>query len=391
MAISRVSGTLLPAGNIQALRGQQRPQLQRISSAQTTNQRTADQVTFSAESTALSRLVRTWGALSSLFGGQPAQGEAGWSLAALRETLAQARRNAEVMDQRKQVMNTLKTSALRQAEALVDKYYGLKGDGATLGVVFDDNLEGALASLSYVYDQQGRMVNQQMHINMKEFLPDSGPNGTNSHVIQNDRIVAHEMTHAVMGRNMDMAVLPDWFAEGTAEYIGGGAERVSLMLNHYSPTQLINRLQQPWEGDSSQYAAAYVAVRYLDESAAAGGGIKAVMASLKEGDSLDKAISTVSGGQWADTRQFLQELTGGQGAAYLRTIDLSGRDAGSIKPGPGPAVVPDMGVRTEQPLRNFRVQWPLVTDGLSFGGTYTPWPVALGAYGVQTGFVQRRV
>lgn len=390
MAISRVSGTLLPAGHIYALQGQQRPYVQTPSPAPTTNRLTADQVAFSADSTALNRLVRTWGALSSLFGSQPAQIDTGWNLAALRETLAEARRNAEVMEQRTQVMNTLKTSALRQAEALVDKYYGLKGDGATLGVVFDDNMEGALASLSYVYDQRGRMVNQQMHINMKEFLPDSGPNGTNDHIIQNDRIVAHEMTHAIMGRNMNMAVLPDWFAEGTAEYIGGGAERVALMLNHYSPTQLINRLQDPWEGDSSQYAAAYVAVRYFDDATADTGGIKALMARLKEGDSLDKAISTVSAGRWADTRQFLKELTGGQGAAYLRTIDLSGRDAGSVKPGPGPAVVPDIGVRSEQPLKNFRVQWPLFTDGLSFGGSYTPWPVALGAYGVQASFVQHR-
>jgi len=41
-----------------------------------------------------------------------------------------------------------------------------------------------------------------------------------------DRTIAHEMTHAVMSRYMNVVALPGWFQEGTAELIKGGDDRV---------------------------------------------------------------------------------------------------------------------------------------------------------------------
>jgi hypothetical protein len=396
LSIDRVAGAVSGVRGLRSYWPQQTAQ-GRLNQAMQPASSRADQVSFSADSVALNRLVRTWGALSQLFGGQRASAtNTYWNPAALRQTLLQARQNAEVMEQRRQVLDTLKSSVLRGAEALVDEYFGLKGDGATLGVVFDDHMEGALASVRFAYDRNGRMVNQTLHINMSEFVPDTGPNGTNRHVIENDRIIAHELTHVIMGRNLNMAALPDWFAEGTAEYVAGGAERVGFMLQHYSPARLMNRLQQRWEGDSSQYAAAYIAVRFLDEAAQAGGGLRAIIAQLKEGASLDKASAKVSEGRFADTAHFLSEVAaGGQGARFIAGMDLSGRDAGSIRTGPGPSVVPDTGSKREQPLQNLKVQWPLITEGFSFGGApgfggFTPWTVALGAYRIQTSFEQER-
>jgi flagellin len=221
-----------------------------------------------------------------------------------------------------------------------------------------------------------------------QFAPDTGPNGVNGHVIQNDRIIAHEMTHLIMGRNMDMAALPDWFAEGTAEYIAGGAERVSLSLRHNSPQALLSNLMKPWAGDSDSYAAGYLAVRFLDQATAEGGGLRAVMSRLMEGDTLDQAIATVSLGQYQDSRQFLTDFArGGTGLAFMRTIDLSGRDPGSIRPGAGPAIVADSGVHSDQPLQGFRIQWPSPLEGLtalqpasSFGFQITPAQSAVQAY-----------
>lgn len=324
-----------------------------------------DQVTFSAGGLALNRLVRMWGTLTGLFGMGQAQAWKGPDLSALREALQQARQNAEAVELRQRVTDTLKSTALRQAETLVEKYYGLKGDGSTVRLRYENNMDGALASVSFQYDDRGRIANPSLHINMGQFAPDTGPNGVNSHVIENDRIVAHEMTHLIMGRNMDLASLPDWFAEGTAEYISGGAERVALSLRHNSPQGLLSNLIKPWSGDSDSYAAGYLAVRFLDQATAGGGGLKAVMAHLKEGATLDQAISSVSRGQYQNAGHFLTDFArNGTGVAFMRTIDLSGRDPGSIKPGSGPAIVADSGARADQPLQGFRIQWPSLLEGL---------------------------
>ena len=45
--------------------------------------------------------------------------------------------------------------------------------------------------------------------------------------IYNDRIIAHEMVHAVMGRSINMTAIPTWFLEGTAELIHGADERLA--------------------------------------------------------------------------------------------------------------------------------------------------------------------
>ena len=334
----------------------------------------ADQVQFSRDGLALGRLIRMWGSVASLFGlkGKPQAGPI-FDLVALREALQEAQRRATEIKSRQGVLDTLRSSALRESERLVEDYYGLLGDGARMRIVLEEEMGGALASVSYRYDRNGRAENLHLHINLSQFRPDTGPNGTNNHVIENDRIVAHEVVHAVMGRNMDISRLPDWFMEGTAEYIAGGAERVALTLQQLSPQQLMNRLAHPWVGDNSQYAAGYIAVRYLDYALHKGGGIRALMARLKAGDSLDQAIHIVSGAAYLSTGDFLDELVSlGGGEFLIRNIDLSGRDAGSVQPGRGPEIVADRRVPSSQPLRGFQIQWPSPLEGMSFGQA-SPW------------------
>lgn len=327
-----------------------------------------DRLEISGAGRALGNLLRTWETLSWLFGRRTPQGAGPLpDLQALRAALAEARKNLETMRTRQGIMDTLKNSALQQAEALVEKAYGLKGDGAPLRVVFEQEMGGALAAVRFQYDRQGRMANQELHLSMNQFVPDWGPNGTNQHIIENDRIVAHEITHAIMGRNLDMRSLPDWFAEGTAEYVSGGAERVSIVLKRFSPQQVMKRLTQPWEGDTTQYAAGYIAVRYLDHATRDGGGIKAIMGRLKEGASLDEALRSVSGGAFASTRSLIERVVNGAGVEFMRSIDLSGKDPGSIRQARGPDVVPDHGTRSTQPLKGFQVEWPSPLEGLNLG------------------------
>jgi len=328
--------------------------------------RRVDRAIFSPDAVALARLARIWGSLSYLFGTKgKGKGPPLLDLSAMRAAMAEAQRNAQVMQERNNVIRMLKSSALEQAEKLVENYYGLMGDGVNIRIKLEEDMGGSLAAVSYTYDRNGRMADISLHLNMRQFLPDASSNGINGKVIENDRTIAHELTHAVMGRNMDIRYIPDWFMEGTAEYIGGAAERLALTLRQLTPRALMARLAHPWQGDTTQYAASYLAVRYLDQATAANGGLREIMQRLKAGDSLDQAIQGASAGQFASTADFVvQFVRGGIGEAFLRTIDLSGRDAGSIKPGRGPDVVSDHGTYSHQPLTGFRVQWPRPLEGI---------------------------
>lgn len=325
----------------------------------------ADQLSLAPGALTLNRLLRTWQTLGRLLGAPAGRPNPVADLLALREALREAQLRLQEMRERHGVLHMLRTSALRGAEELVAQYYGLLGDGARLQVVLEPDMGGALAAVSYRYDHQGRMTNQHLHLNLTAFTPDTGPNGRNGRPIENDRIIAHELTHAVMGRHLDIRALPEWFMEGTAELIAGGAERVAGVLRHLTPRQLLAQLRLPWRGDSPQYAAAYLAARYLHEIAAPVGGMQAVLAELKAGFSLDQAIERVTEGRYAGEAAFLSAFTSeGEGMAFLPQIDLTGRDPGSIRPGRGPDIVPDGPYRNGRPLRGFEVVWPSpVPDG----------------------------
>lgn len=324
-----------------------------------------DQFQASTAARSLGNLLWSWRVLGTLLGRPQTQGP---DLAGLQQALRDAQERVTKLRQHDEILTTLKSSALAGAEELVRWAYGLEGDGAPLTVKLEKEMGGSLASVSYLYDKQGKMAQMQLHINVSQFIPETGPNGTNDHVIENDRIIAHEMTHAVMGRTMNIAMLPDWFMEGTAEYVGGGAERVAISLKRMSPGGLIGRVLQPWYGDSPQYAASYLAVRYLDHATQAGGGIRQVMAHLQAGLSLDQAIRSTSGGRYEDAADLLFAFARrGEGEAWMKTVDLSGREPGSIRPGSGREIVPDQASPRQQPLKGFRITWPSPLEGIDLG------------------------
>ena len=120
-------------------------------------------------------------------------------------------------------------SWLENSELLIQNLYGIKSDGAALQIKytgFSDTAGGVAAYVQVAgFDAQGRENNLLLQVDLADFVPPNLPNG-GSAPLYNDRIMVHEMVHAVMGRTTSMAGLSTWFLEGAAEFIHGADERV---------------------------------------------------------------------------------------------------------------------------------------------------------------------
>ncbi|SFL51635.1 flagellinolysin [Pelosinus propionicus] len=286
-----------------------------------------------------------------------------------------------------EIMTALKSDWLEVAEDVIQERYGLVGDGAELQIVLDEDSVPYLAAIMYNYDKDGKAINQTMHIAVKSALPAALPNGGRDPGQYDDRVVTHEMVHVLMGRTMNFQAMPNWFKEGTAEFIHGPNERVALDLKRSGggmkgATALQDALgdgtNSSWENTSLHYSAASMAVRYLHtkiKEDGYSGGIKDLMTDLKSNptESLDQALNHVS--RYSNVKAFVNDyVKNGNGAAFIHNLDaagefrasLAGGDTGAIggstvDGGPvqtAESVIPDINHPTETPLENFRVIWP---------------------------------
>ncbi len=193
-----------------------------------------------------------------------------------------------------ELTDRLQSGWLEAAEDLVFAGLGLTGDGVDMSVMFERNGAGGTAAyVQYSIDGSGLGTNLELHIDADDI--DAGPdNNGGTGPVYSDRIIAHEMVHAVMARTIPDANTPLWFKEGMAEFIHGGDERLkSSMLSGSSVTDLINGISgESWTGSSDDYAAGYLMVRYLDRLAQdSGSSIKTIMSDLANGDSFDDVIN----------------------------------------------------------------------------------------------------
>jgi len=286
----------------------------------------------------------------------------------------------------KKIIQCLKSDWLEEAEKLVLDRYGLSADGANLKIVLDETPQQYLAAIEYHYGTDGKATNQILHIAVDTALPASLPDG-GEHPYYDDRVIAHEMVHAIMGRTMNFSSLPNWFKEGTAEFIHGANERVATDLARNGggiegaqaiQNALGDGTNDTWVGNSIQYSSSAMAVRYLHEQIQAdghSGGIKDLLNDLKNNptEDLDQALSHVS--NYADTRDFVNDfVANGNGASFIHKLEQSceltktllGGDTGgiggsSVDGGPvrtAKSVVPDIYYPNEKPLKHFNVIWP---------------------------------
>lgn len=282
------------------------------------------------------------------------------------------------------IVNGLQSSWLRQSELLIQTYYGLVGDGASLRVEFVNNDAQYLAAVVGNPGAGGKIYNQRLVIDIADFVPATLPNG-GTPPFYDDRIIAHEMAHAVMGRTMNFMALPTWFIEGTAEFIHGADERVAadVSLNGGAGTggedAVANAIDLTWTGSSLQYSSGYSAVRYLHSRiiTAGGNGIKDIMDYLvaNQSDDLDDALANISNGSYAGGLSgFYNDFkTSGNGSTYIQSqMNLANSDTGAIggsdadggsRPTSPTTVIPDTNTPTTDPLTGFVEVWPTITSG----------------------------
>jgi flagellin len=231
-------------------------------------------------------------------------------------------------ERRRAVLDGLQSGWLSSAEDLIKQHYGLMGDGAKLTVNLEttDGAYNVLASVSGT-SSGGKLNNLHLNIDMADFGTAPTPDG-GSAPLYSDRIVAHEMVHAVMGRTMNMGSLPQWFVEGTAELINGADERLAGAGSIAGVVATI-------AGGGFTYEGGYAASRYLhDRMKGLGveGGIKGIMQYLNNNQSadLDAALNAVSKGVYTSNAAFLADF-GANGAQFISTkMNLTNADTGAI-------------------------------------------------------------
>lgn len=243
-----------------------------------------------------------------------------------------------LLEAKNNIINNLKQSWLEQSEAVITNYFGLTADGAPLTIILDDTIAGASAYVSGSNpDANGRYTNLELHIDVQEMiaLGTDWPNDTL------DQLIAHEMNHAVMYRTINVQSLTSetWFLEGTSEYIPGGDLRLNAVLTDavgegaitdQGLVDHIDNIRGGWTASHRDYAAAYLAVKYLDSKVGGvGQGIPDLLnyMATNAGSTINDFFAANPGFGYADVDAFITDYKA-NGAAYLATLDLT--DTGDI-------------------------------------------------------------
>ena len=275
------------------------------------------------------------------------------------------------------VMDGLKLGWLEESEKRIKQFYGIKGDGATLTVdlTFTDGAGNVAASVSGTGGAGGKVYNQKLNIDMADFTPPNLPDGGTA-PFYNDRIIAHEMVHAVMGRSVNMTSMPTWFLEGSAELIHGADERLKTDIAINGQAAVVNQIGGAWGSASIDYSSAYAATRYLHDKLkglGVSGGLKGLMQNLAStGSNLDVALNAVTNGVYASAAAFVTDWQANGSNYITNQMNLNNADTGAIgglDADMGPEytaknIMTDRGsVYGDQVLEGFNLVFPTIATG----------------------------
>jgi flagellin len=288
------------------------------------------------------------------------------------------------------VMDGLQSGWLSNAEDLIKQYYGIQAHGNAIKIQltgWSDGPANVLAFVSGSVPASGTASNITLQIDMKDFVPPNPPNG-GSAPFYDDRILSHELTHAVMYATMNVGSMfannQQFFLEGTAELMHGADERLysDIQTNGGGAggvTAIMNKVAAwgtGWDGSSESYSAAYAGMRWLDQQikAAGGSGIKDITTYLAADPTrtLDQALQNASSGAFTGVADFKTKFQAA-GAAYIGGLLSSGSltdaDTGAIgganasggQTRTAASVVPDIANRSgEDQLEGFTETWETI-------------------------------
>jgi flagellin len=236
------------------------------------------------------------------------------------------------------VLHGLQGGWLENAEQMISNRYGLTADGEPIDIHISGYSDGQGGVAAYVqteeFDDNGRGTGLSMQVDIADFSPANLPNGGHG-PFYNDRVIAHEMVHAVMARTTnwkDIVTKNLWFAEGSAEFIHGADERVKSDLKRQGMDVVVNAINGP-KDNSHFYSGSYSAVRYLHEriKEAGGNGLRDVMVHMNKNPkaTLDDAIATASRGEFKNAEDFKTQFIA-NGAEFIASFDLDNADTGAI-------------------------------------------------------------
>lgn len=255
---------------------------------------------------------------------------------------------------------------LSEAESRITTYYGIKSDNNIMRVNLDDSdgAGGTLASVSGYVGADGKTEGMMLNIDLADFNPPNLPDG-GTDPFYNDRVIAHEMVHAVMGRATTFNGITDWFKEGTAEFIHGADERLAGDIASVGVGGVMAAYGSI--ASSAGYSAAYAATRYMHDriKEAGGEGIKDIMTYLSgnAGATLDDALANASSGAFSGEADFDTDF-GNDGASFITNeMDLTNEDTGAIGGFDADGgeilgaedILPNNDSAADKPLENFKL------------------------------------
>lgn len=260
------------------------------------------------------------------------------------------------------MIDGLKSFWISEAETRISDFFGLTGSGNIELNLFTDAQYGQLASVSFtmVNPATGEALDLKLNIDLADYGNVTMPDGDNGGLFSLDRVIGHEMVHAVMAVTMDITKagdglrisddkdpFPGWFTEGMAELIHGADDRVNQESTYIDTEAELQALFDETKSHGSPsspggYSVAYLAAKMLQDDIYSNDtdGVKLLFDRLELGDSLDEAITSLNGSgktQFANLAAFEThfrangyEYSTNAVSGVTSTLDVANADTGSI-------------------------------------------------------------
>ena len=260
------------------------------------------------------------------------------------------------------IIDGLKSFWISEAETRISDFFGLTGSGNIELNLFTDAQYGQLASVSFtmVNPATGQALDLKLNIDLADYGNVTMPDGDNGGLFSLDRVIGHEMVHAVMAVTMDITKagdglrisddkdpFPGWFTEGVAELIHGADDRVNQEITYIDTEAELQALFDETKSHGSPsspggYSVAYLAAKMLQDDIYSNDtdGVKLLFDRLELGDSLDEAITSLNGAgktQFTNLADFEShfrangyEYSTNAASGVTSTLNLGDADTGSI-------------------------------------------------------------